>query len=63
MKYILLFFFSLSFFISCQEDPQKEYVDTTICTKDLNEWGHASNCQCAKETAKYDQKIGKCVTE
>lgn len=62
MKYIF-FIFIFSILFGCQESKQKEFVDTTICTKDLNEWGHASTCQCAKESAKYDQKIGKCITE
>ncbi|MCR9204160.1 MAG: hypothetical protein NXH75_06260 [Halobacteriovoraceae bacterium] len=30
------------------------------CTADLNQWGHASQCDCGKSST-YNQKLGKCI--
>jgi len=62
-KFSLIFF--LLFLTGCiqQEGDVQRYSETTFCTRDLNEWGHASKCKCKQETAQYDQKIGKCINE
>jgi hypothetical protein len=63
LKFITLFF--LIILISCAKDGanKKEYSDPTICTRDLNQWGHSSNCKCKGSNELYDQKKGKCYSE
>ncbi len=45
------------------KDKKASYSDTTVCTRDINQWGHSSNCKCKDESLSYDQKIGKCNNE
>ena len=39
----------------CQRSPTQAYA----CTKDLNEWGHPSRCQCPTASV-YNEIIGQC---
>lgn len=30
------------------------------CSKDFNQWGHSSHCQCSLDGFKYSKKTGRC---
>ena len=45
-----------------QDDSKEDYSESTlpICSKDINQWGYSSNCQCKDSNKIYDQEKGKC---
>jgi hypothetical protein len=35
-------------------------ASASICTRDFNPWGHASQCECPSET-RYERRVGQCI--
>lgn len=60
MKFLKSLFLASLFFSSISQAAIVLKTPTMACTRDLNEWGKASQCQCPEAT-NYNQKIGECL--
>lgn len=40
--------------------PRTAHLPQGICTRDINEWGHAGNCSC-ESNLQYDPRSGLCI--